>query len=138
MYNINLELHYVLYCNFFYSNVWHKWCEVGALQLVQEALNLYECEIHQNGKIFDNALHKLRIKDYEEQIMLMATMVRDTKFMNCMINRCDTCPGRQAFCDHLISLAIISQMIDDDLITSKQWDNSDYGSLLEMKVLTPL
>lgn len=82
------------------------------------------CEIHQNVKLMITALHKLGVNDYEE---LMRKLVCDTKSRNCMMHRCDKCPGIESFSNYLLSLFTQAEMNDDDQIPFKQWDHSERG-----------
>lgn len=95
------------------------WCiTVGA----KGAHSVCVCEIHQNAKLLLAAVTKLKL-DYTE---LMSIIVCDLKSKDCMIHRCDLCPGVEMLRTHIQRL--ISEdldMDDDDLITFRQWDHTD-------------
>ena len=57
------------------------------------------------------------IKDYKD---LMALTVCDLNSRECMIHRCNSCPGNDALNDHFLSVFTKFDMDENDILTFKQ------------------
>lgn len=96
-----------------------KWCMTVVARGAQ-SMCVCVCEIHKNVKLMITVMPG--VNDYEQ---LMKAMVCNTNDRDCMIHRCDKCPGNEAFHDHILGLITKAEM-DEDTISFKQWDQREY------------
>lgn len=68
--------------------------------------------------------------DYKD---LLAKVVCSVEDMNCMLHRCEDCPGKTAVVNHLMQL-LTEKYDDTDTITFKQWVHTDRTSLITQQM----
>ena len=99
-----------------------RWCiTVGA----RGTHSVCVCELHQNPKLMLSAV--LPGVDYKE---VMAKLVCDIQSRDCMIHRCEQCPGKDSLAEHLLNLLNDKEMSEDDEVTFKQWLHTDRTDLV--------
>ena len=98
------------------------WCvTVGA----RGAHSVCVCEIHQNVKLLIDATPG--VKNYQE---LMTAIVCDHQNRDCMLHRCDMCPGTSSFSDSVMVKFTQADMAEEDPVSFKQWEHSERGCTL--------
>ena len=98
-----------------------RWCVTVSSQ---GSHSVCVCAIHQNVKLMVSSLKILGVADYKDLLQLM---VCDIQSRDCMIHECDHCPGIEAVQYHITSLCKTAEIDEEDLITFKQWEQSDQG-----------
>ena len=98
-----------------------KWCvTVGS----KGSHAVCVCEIHQNVKLMIANILKETYSD------LLKKMVCDITSYDCMLKKCDKCPGKNAIITFLKSTFDEMEMDDTDEITYKQWVHTDMTTLI--------
>jgi hypothetical protein len=94
--------------------------EVGG----SRAHNLCVCKKHENVKLMVDA-----ISTSVEKTLLVDKLVCDIRNGECILARCQNCPGKDILSDHVM------RMVDglEDQIKLKQWKSTDRNILLEKK-----
>ena len=102
-----------------------KWCiTVGA----SGTHNVCVCTIHQNVKLMLAALNTRT--EYPE---LIEKLVCDVNSRNCMLHRCEACPGKPALKQYLEQLTENDYDPEDD-ITFNQWVHVDRSNLVTQQL----
>lgn len=99
-----------------------RWCITAGARGMH---NVCVCMTHQNVKLLLSAvpLHM----DYKEAMNLI---VCDITSKQCMIHRCEDCPGQKAAAEKFLSRIKEELLMDeDDTITFKQWEHSDRSTI---------
>ena len=95
-----------------------RWCiAVGAKGMHSVCV----CEYHQNVKLLLASLPGPKL-DHKS---LMAKLVCNISERNCMIQRCEKCPGSSNLREHLQSVFLERSIDEDDELTFKQWTHTD-------------
>jgi len=101
-----------------------KWCiTVGC----KGTHSVCVCEMHQNAKLLLCGVGALKL-DYKT---LMSIIVCDIESRDCMVHRCEYCPGKDALCTHIQTLIAEQLELDeDDMITFSQWTHTDRTTII--------
>ncbi len=84
------------------------------------------CEYHQNVKLLLDSLPRAKL-DHKS---LMTKLVCDVNERNCMLYRCEKCPGSDSLREHLKSVFSERSIEEDDELTFKQWTHTDGTRLI--------
>ena len=100
-----------------YCSLRPKWCIlVGA----SGSHSVCVCTIHQNVSLLTDAIHI----DYHD---LVKMVVCNSENRECMIHRCENCPGLQPLKDFLFNMF---EDKDEEMVTFKQWTKTDRSELI--------
>jgi hypothetical protein len=105
-----------------------RWCiTVGAKGMHSVCV----CEYHQNVKLLLDSLPGPKL-DHKS---LMAKLVCDVSERNCMLHRCEKCPGSDSLREHLQSVYLERSIEEDDELAFKQWTHTDGTRLITRQEL---
>ena len=87
------------------------------------------CQHHQNSKLLVAAIPQE--KDYRE---VLNKMVCDLDNRECMLHYCNMCPGKDGLCKYLLDVFNANEDEPEDLITFKQWVQTDRTTLVTLQL----
>jgi hypothetical protein len=105
-----------------------RWCiTVGA----KGTHSVCVCEYHQNIKLLLDSVPgpKLHHK------FLMENLVCNISERNCMLHRCEKCPGSASLREYLQTVFLERSIEDDDQLTFRQWTHTDGTRLITRQEL---
>ena len=105
-----------------------RWCiTVGA----KGTHSVCVCEQHQNVKLLLASLPGPKL----DHKCLMEKVVCDVSDRNCMLHRCEKCPGAANLKEYLQSVFTERSIDEEDELTFKQWTNTDGTRLITRQEL---
>lgn len=109
-----------------------KFCQLRPAWVVTTSAsgmhNVCVCQIHQNLKLMIDGLPSpLNKMDYTE---LFDLIVCDKTNRDCMIHRCENCPGQEGVTKFISEKLEAFGLEEDDIIHYKQWTHTDRTELI--------
>ncbi|CAH0556044.1 unnamed protein product [Brassicogethes aeneus] len=107
-----------------FSSLRPPWCVTVSARGVH---SVCVCETHQNLKLLTAALpKKIEYKN------ILSTIVCSVDSRNCMLHRCENCPGSEALEQLMLDIFSENDLETDDNIAYKQWVHKGQSTLVNM------